>query len=79
MPKVSVVVRVENEHGASEHVVLSAEGDDREKLEDSIVQEMFIGGSNALVDAFAEIEDPKPKKKPATRRKTAAKKPAGKK
>jgi len=72
MVRVSVVVRVETEHGAVEELVLSKEGEDREKVEDSLVQEMFISGSDSLVNALCDLEDPKPKRK----RKAPAKKAA---
>lgn len=71
MLKLSVVVRVENEHGANEAAVFSREGQDTETVERELILEFYMDGAQKLCDAIYNIKIPKAPMKAITKRKGA--------
>jgi len=69
MFKVAVVVRITNEHGSSEEVIMSKEGTDTETVERELIQEFYVSGAQALCKTIYELEVPKAPIKAITERK----------
>jgi hypothetical protein len=58
MLKASVIVRLQNEYGTEEAIVLTREGKDTESVEREIIQDFYIDGGSKICEAIYAIKMP---------------------